>query len=494
MNLIRYPCALALGLLATLGFAPYEHYWIVPLSIAGLISLWSFSTSRQAFWAGWWFGVGHFAMGLYWVVISTYVYGGAPGWMSAILVTSLVSYCALYPGLVGYVSRRWALPDAIWALLQLPLLWCFAELLRGWIGTGFPWLSLGYVAIDTPLLPLAPVFGVHALSAMLLMLAGGLWLLIFGTNRNRLISIFAVGTVLACMQLLPAPGTWTRPAGKPLTVGMAQGNIAQEDKWRPKMLRPTLERYMKLSESMPEDTRLIIWPEAAVPGLYNHMEDNFFRELHAWALERNTTVLTGALREREDGRIINTHFPVGLDRGPVYIKRHLVPFGEFFPVPGFIRVFMEGINIGYEDIASGPDEQNLVEVAGFKLGISICFEDVFGRDIRRDLPEADILVNVTNDAWFADSSAPHQHLEIARMRAVEAGRPLLRLSNRGVSGLIKTDGALQASTGFMTTEWLFATVAAHEGVTPYVRWGDMPLWLLGGLMFCFSLWISRQGA
>ncbi len=489
---LRYLCALFLGVLTTLAFAPFNAVWLLILTLSGLVALWSSSAPRQAFFLGWWFGVGHFATGLYWVVISTYVYGGAPLWISAIMVSLLVSYCALYPALVGYAGRRWAWSPLPWASLQLPLLWGLAELLRGWIGTGFPWLSLGYAGLETPLLRLAPIAGVFGISAAFIFLAASLWLLLAGQGRTRLAALGGLFLLPATLYLLPAPGHWTVPVGEPLSVGLVQGNIAQEDRWRPAMLKPTLERYMQLSGELPDDTRLIIWPEAAVPALYQHVEEHFFKPLHSWAEGRQATVLGGALRLREDDRIINTQFPVGLDSGSMYIKRHLVPFGEFFPVPDFIRVFMEGINVGYEDIAAGPREQALVEVAGYKLGISICFEDVFGRDIRRDLPEADILVNVTNDGWFADSSAPHQHLQIARMRAVETGRPLLRVSNRGVSAHIRTDGQLQAATGFLATEWVFTTVSAHQGVTPYVRRGDWPLWLAGMLVLLGSMSIRRH--
>ncbi len=478
--------AVILGILTTLAFAPYDQIWLLPITLTGLIFLWSGSTARQAFWLGAGFGVGHFGSGLYWIVISTYVYGGAPIWVSGILVTLLVSYTSLYPAAVGYVSRRWSLSPVLWALLQLPALWLFFELLRGWLLTGFPWLSLGYAAIDTELVRVAPVAGVHALSAVLVFVAGALWLLIKGTSPARMIAVGLLAGLSAAVALMPKAGGWTYPVGEPVSVALVQGNIPQEDKWLPEKLNPTIKRYLALSEEVPEDTRLIIWPEAAVPALYHHLEDSFYAYLQEWALARNTTVLTGSLRER-DGRIINTQFPVGLDSGSEYIKRHLVPFGEYFPVPDFMRWFMQGIHLDYEDIKPGPIEQSLIEVAGLRLGVSICFEDVFGRDIRRDLPDAQVLVNVTNDGWFADASAPHQHLQIARMRSIEAGRPMLRVSNRGVSGHIRSDGVVQAQTGFFSAEWVFTTVSAHEGLTPYVRWGDMPLWVLSGLLVLISI-------
>lgn len=487
---VRCLIALVAGLVTTLGFAPYSQFIFILPALAVLVFIWSKSSPGEAFWVGACFGMGHFGLGLYWVVISTYVYGGAPIWVSGILVTLLVSYTSLYPAFVGYAARRWSLGPVAWALLQIPLFWLLSELLRGWVFTGFPWLSLGYALIDVDLVNIAPVLGVHGMSAFMMLGAGCLWLLFAGGNMARASALLVALAVVLGLRALPQPGDWTRPVGAPLSVGLVQGNIPQESKWLPSMLRPTMKRYMTLSEAVPEDTRLIIWPEAAIASLYHHIEDSFYSDLNDWALRRNTTVLTGSLRERNN-RIINTQFTLGLDEGGIYTKRHLVPFGEYFPVPDFLRLFMQGIHLDYEDIKSGPVNQPLIEVAGIKLGVSICFEDVFGRDIRRDLPDAQILVNVTNDAWFADSSAPHQHLQIARMRAIEAGRPLLRVSNRGVSGHIRSDGQLQEKIGFLTTEWMFTTVAAHEGVTPYVRWGDMPLWFLSGLVLLMSIGVAR---
>lgn len=488
----RYALALGFGLLTTLGFAPFHYLALMLPALLGLLWLWSDAAPRQAFWTGFWFGVGYFGLGFYWVVISTYVYGGAPIWVSLFLLFLLICYTSLFPALAGYCSRRWPLPAPFWAVVQVPALWVLCELLRGWLFTGFPWLSLGYAVIDTPLSGLAPVVGVYGVSGALMLVIGALLGLCISDWRGRGLSVVALLVLISGLVFLPKPGGWTQAVGTPVSVGLVQGNVAQEDKWKAGMLRPTAKRYMTLTEELPEDTRLIIWPEAAIPALYHHVKDPFFDDLQRWAEKRQTTVLGGILREREDGRIINTHFPVGLDAGSMYIKRHLVPFGEYFPVPDFLRLFMQGIHLNYEDIAAGPNRQPLVEVAGLKLGVSICFEDVFGRDIRRDLPGADVLVNVTNDAWFADSTAPHQHLQIARMRALETGRPLLRVSNRGVSGHIGADGQLVARTGFLTTEWLFTQVAAHRGITPYVRWGERPLWGLGLGCLLLSLLLRRR--
>ncbi|MGB1581623.1 MAG: apolipoprotein N-acyltransferase, partial [Nevskiales bacterium] len=169
-----------------------------------------------------------------------------------------------------------------------------------------------------------------------------------------------------------------------------------------------------------------------------------------------------------------------------------VPFGEFFPVPDFMRSFMKGVNLDYEDLRHGELEQPLITVAGIPLGISICFEDAFGRDIRRDMPAAQLLVNVTNDAWFNNSSAPYQHLQIARMRAIETGRQLIRVSNRGVSALIQPDGTLALQTPMFKADYLAFKAQAYTGETPFSRWGDLPLRYLALLVLLAAIFLGRK--
>jgi apolipoprotein N-acyltransferase len=464
-----------LGLGATLGFAPWGWYVLTLLAPAGLLWLWQDVSPRRAAWRGFMFGLAHFAFGLYWVYISIHQYGGGPLWLAFLLVLVLASYLALFPALVGYALRRWLVQaPATTALVTLPLLWLLVELLRGWLFTGLPWLSLGYAVIDTPVSRLAPVAGVYALGAVMVLVAGALWLLLAGTSRERVVAVLALLVLSLVLFVLPAAEHWTQDSGLPVDISLVQGNIPQDQKWRPGRRAMTQAHYRALTEAE-WGRRLIIWPEVAIPAL-RHQAQAYLDELDARARAAGSTVLVGVLvRDHPEGPLYNAMLSLGVDRGSYY-KRHLLPFGEYFPAPKFLLDIGSILGLQYSDFSSGPPDQTPLRIDGTTLGLSICFEDVFGRDIRRDLPQAEILVNVTNDAWFDDSAALHQHIQIARMRALEMGRTLLRVANTGVTAVIGPDGSVQESSPMFEAHVLRAQAVPRSGLTPYARFGDWPLW------------------
>lgn len=467
-----------LGLGATLGFAPWGWYGLSLLAPAGLLWLWRDVSAARAAWRGFVFGLAHFMLGIYWVFISIHHYGGGPVWLAVLLTVLLAAYMALYPALIGYALKRWFVDTPLWqALLTLPLLWLLAELFRDWFGTGIPWISLGYAAIDTPLSRLAPVLGVYGIGAIAVLLSGALWLAIGGQRRERLVALATVAAVSLTMLLLPAPGNWTQEDGEPITVSLVQGNIPQELKWRPGRRQMTQAHYRALTEAE-WGRRLIIWPEVAIPAL-RHTVQGYLNQLDERARADGSTLLVGVLaRDAPDAPLYNALLSLGRDRGSYY-KRHLVPFGEYFPAPKWLLDIGSVLGLQYSDFSSGPRQQAPLRVGNHSLGISICFEDLFGRDVRHGLPEAALLVNVTNDAWFEDSSAPHQHLQIARMRALEMGRTLLRVANTGISAVIAPDGGIQQASPQFEVAVLRAEVAPRAGATPYARFGNAPLWFLG---------------
>jgi apolipoprotein N-acyltransferase len=217
-----------------------------------------------------------------------------------------------------------------------------------------------------------------------------------------------------------------------------------------------------------------VWPEVTLPALEQHVQP-FIDDVDRRARARRQTVLLGVLAT-PDGELYNAVLAKGMDSGRYY-KRHLVPYGEYFPVPDFLLPLLKGVNLRYSDFTHGPEAQTLIRVDGMAIGLSICFEDAFGYEIRKALPEAGLLVNMTNDAWFEDSTAPHQHLQIARMRAMEAGRPMLRAANTGISAIISADGRLLQASPQFEVDSLSMNVRPRSGATPYVRFGDAPLWL-----------------
>ena len=492
LHRLRWPLAPLLGALATLGFAPYGQWYLTVLVLALLMAMAGRATPGRAAMLGWLFGWTHFASGIYWVYISTHVYGGAPAWLAVLLLVVLAGYLALYPALAMGLAARLGLLRSPAGWVGVPALWTLLELVRGWFYSGFPWLSLGEVAVETPLGRLAPLLGVHGMSALLALAAYAVYRLgVEHTPRGR---ILAAGLLLvpAATALLPRPSAWTEPDGPPQAVALVQSNIRQDEKWRPEMRYEALVRHWRLTQQA-WPAALVVWPEVALTQPYHQLKDGYLADLGRQAAERDATLLLGILVFDEDRRY-NSVVTVGAASGR-YDKRHLVPFGEYFPIPDFLRPLMDVLETPYSDFDFGAADQPLLKLNGHAIEASICFEDVFGAEIGARAREAAYLVNVTNDAWFANSSAPHQHLAFSRLRAMETGRWFLRSANTGISALISPDGEVAARTRQFEQAVLRGEVEPRRGVTPYPCWGNAPLWIGSALLLAgAALWQRRRHA
>ncbi len=467
------------GGLLTLGFAPFGYWPLTLLSLIGLVALWWHASIGRAAGRGFIFGLGYFGTGLYWPYVAIHSFGHAPAPLAGGLIALLVAYLALYPAMVGALAgatRR--VPRPIWALVLVPGFWLLSELARGRVGTGMPWLSLGYSLIDSPASKLAPVIGVYGLSLVLVVAAGVLCLLFAGTLASRVLAAFLIALTPVALWAVPAPGHWTRPAGRALSASIVQGDFGEAIKTQPSSLSLELSRYEKLTAHTNAD--LVIWPETALPVPADRIRP-YLNHLGAMARSKQQTILTGTLVPHHQ-TYYNAVISLGKGHGHYY-KRHLVPFGEYYPVPDFVKHWMDALKIRYGGLAFGPQKQAPIHVDGVDIGVSICFEDVFPREIAKALPAASILVNVTNDAWFAGTIGPAQHLQIARMRALEAGRPMLRAANTGISAIIGYAGhARQTTPQFKVATLNSPKVQPREGMTPFVALGNAPFWWASGLI------------
>jgi apolipoprotein N-acyltransferase len=263
---------------------------------------------------------------------------------------------------------------------------------------------------------------------------------------------------------------------------MIQGAVGQDEKWLETQLEPTRELYLRLTEPH-WGADLLIWPEAALPSLL-HQEIEFLEVLDARAREAGSVLLMGIL-ERRDGRYYNTLVSLG-GEPEIYRKRQLVPFGEYFPVPDFVREVMRMMSLPYSDIAPGPPDPGPMTLAGVPVAPTICYEDAFGAQQRVFFPAAQLLVNVSNDAWFGDTIAPHQHLQIARMRAMETGRWMLRATNNGITAVIDSGGAVVQRSLQFVPEVVVGEVVPMLGMTPWLRMGDAPLAAAAALLFLLA--------
>jgi apolipoprotein N-acyltransferase len=318
------------------------------------------------------------------------------------------------------------------------------------------------------MLPLAGVYGVSLAVAA----AGGAlsWLLLAPALRAGLTLL----GVLAGAALFTAIGArpWTHPTGELMRVALVQGNVPQDQKWLPQMRVPTLQRYLALSEPH-FGVDLLVWPETALPG-HLRMMAPFLEQLDQRAQASGSAVLVGVPEYAgEPPRAYNSVRLVGSARGS-YRKRHLVPFGEYLPLDVVLRPITRALGIPVSDFASGAARQQPMVVAGHRVAVFICYEIAFGGEVIASLPEAGVLITVSNDAWFGDSLGPHQHLQMARARALETGRELLRSTNTGITALIDHRGRTVARLPQFQAAALAGRVSPRAGATPYVRAGDWP--------------------
>jgi apolipoprotein N-acyltransferase len=476
---VRLLVAAADGALLTLAFAPFG-FW--PLAIACpllLMWLWRDASPCFAAWLGFVFGFGCFAAGTWWIYISVHDINAAPIWLALLLQALLAALMALYYALLGYVAARWLPARGAWrALIGLPALWLLLEWLRSILYTGFPWLSLGYAVTDTPLASLAPVLGVYGLSGLLLLSAGAVLVLLDGSRRERLCATLVLLTPwLVSIALQPVQ--WTSATGAPVTVAVTQGAIPQNIKWLTANRAPTRATYKELNRQA-LGARLIVWPEAAVTELANQIPQ-YLAGIYDDARSRNSDVVMGVLRVGDNSDRVYNSIMTLTDPLAFYDKRHLVPYSEYFPVPEWVRGWLRRLDLPYQDISKGSESQPLLRAGGLVIAATICYEDAFGNAQRHLVRDADVLVNVTNDAWFGHSPARYQHFQINRMRALEAQRYLIRAANDGVSAIVGPDGrVVQQATEFRTAV-LRGTVTPRRGLTPYIRMGDWPALTLAAL-------------
>lgn len=452
--------ALVLGAVSVFGFAPFYLFPLPILALALLIRLLHGRAPRQAFGLGYAFGLGWFLAGVSWVYVSMHAIGGMPAPIATLAVVLFAAYLALFPALALTLAVRWPLPDAVRWLLAAPALWLLFDALRGSLFTGFPWQAIGYA--QAPLSPLAgyaPLLGLPGVTGVAVFTAGALAL-----ARWRPIAL-AILAWLMGWALLQVP--WTRPVGEPVTVSLLQGNIAQSLKFQPERLGKTLDVYRRLTLESP--SRLIVLPETALPVFLDTAPPDYLAVLAAHARHNGGDLLLG-VPEREGEHYYNSVVSLGTASPQVYRKVHLVPFGEFVP-PGF-RWFIELMHIPLGDFARGRPDQPPMQVAGQRVAVNVCYEDVFGAELINALPAATLMVNVSNDAWFGDSLAPWQHLQISQMRALETGRWWLRANNTGITAILDARGRVVARLAPFTRAALHGEAQGHTGMTPYARWGD----------------------
>lgn len=488
--------ALTAGALTPLALAPFDLWPLAVLSIAlfylGLREL----RPGQAALRGWCYGFGLFAAGTSWVYVSIHDYGAASPALAGFLTLGFVAGLGLFFALMAVLWARWLrrseapLADA----LAFAALWLAQEVFRGWFLTGFPWLYAGYSQLDGPLAGLAPLGGVWLISFSLALSAA----LLVNLARLRARKVF----LAAGLVLLLAPWVaglsyqdhpWTRPAGNSLTVALVQGNVEQNLKWDPAQLNAQLALYRDLSFSA-ERVDLLVWPETAIPVLKD-LAQGYIGVMDRFARDRQTALITGVpvrqSNERGELRYYNAITSFGEGQG-TYLKQKLVPFGEYVPLQEVLRGLIAFFDLPMSDFARGPAEQPPLQAKGYRVAPFICYEVVYPEFAAALAADSDILLTVSNDAWFGTSIGPLQHLQMAQMRALEAGRWMIRATNNGMTVVIDAQGRIVFELPQFEQGVLYGEVLPMAGLTPYLQWRIWPLAILCALLLGWALLASRM--
>ena len=488
--ILRLSGALLIGAASVLAYAPFGWYPFAWLALGGLFGLLGGCvTAREGARIGAAFGFGMFFAGVSWVYVSLSVFGGMPAFVAGLATLIFCAFLAIFPAIAGALFVRFSPQAWLSRVLFFAALWALAEWLRGWVLSGFPWLAIGYSqSPPSALAGYAPVLGVYGVSLISALLAALIfevfkrWFLATSCNgqgvRRWLVScpllpLLSAGLLLAVGDLL-RDVRWVEPQGAPVSVALLQGNIPQDLKWRPEKFSESLRTYYRLAQDHP--AQLTVLPETALPAFFDQIPAEYLAELKQLATRQQGDLLfgiaLGGLGAGAQG-YANVAVSIGTSPEQQYRKSHLVPFGEFVP-PGFAW-FLAMANIPMSDFTPGASKQAPLNIAGQQVAVNICYEDVFGEEIIRALPEATLLVNLSNVAWFGDSLAPAQHLQIARMRALESGRMMLRATNTGMTAIVGVDGNVQGVLPPFTRGALLGEVRGYAGTTPFVRWGNWPV-------------------
>ncbi|MDE0310410.1 MAG: apolipoprotein N-acyltransferase [Acidiferrobacterales bacterium] len=487
-NLLKLLSAFGAGLLTNAAFEPGGVFPLVFVTLAVLFWIWSESSARICAWSGFVFALGFYGFGIHWIYNSLHDFGGAPPGLAGFMVFALACFLSLLVAAGGFLQARLRISGTLRCLAVIPAVWVAVEWIRSWILTGFPWLYVGYSQTDSWLAGWAPILGVLGVSFMVCLIAG---FLVHSYRTGFRIDVMVLTLAVALAGLWGRTIDWTSETHPPINVAIVQADVDILDKWNFNNARSHLDFFVAQTAALVNQD-LVLWPEIAIV-----QTDRRLDKLKLWRLLESLApdVLVGVVEEQQiDDRTVHYNSAFGIsDDVHKYRKRHLVPFGEFIPFRSLLGWLNNYIEIPESDFTSYDGIQPPLVLAGQPAAISICYEDAFPLEFFQVLPEATYLVNLSEDAWFGDRLAPFQRLQMSRMRAIEAARPLLRAANKGISAAVDHKGNVVAQLMQDEGKVLKTQITPKSGSTPYVRFGNVPVLLLCVISFALAL-VRRRPA
>ena len=480
------------GILLALSFSPFDLIYCPFIGLALLFKSLDQANLKQACFRGGLFGLGYFGVSVSWVFVSIYFYGHAHILLAILLTFIFCFFWSLTIVLFSTVSVLLTSPGSFARMVFMPVFWCLVEYFRGqFILNGFPWLQIAYSQLESPLSGYIPVIGVYGVG-FIVALFSSLMVLSFARKKGFVYLPLLVFIVFGSGLYLKTIA-WSKPAGEPLTVTLLQGNISQDHKWDPRYKVKTMNWYKQKTEQH-WDSDLVIWPETAIPAFQHEINLDFLNPLSA-AAERNDTALIVSLpiRNQANGEYYNAALTLGSGHG-MYKKIHLLPFGEYLPLQPLSGYLLESLNImPIGSFTPGSEQQDLMQAKGFPFILTICYEAVFGEQTPARLKDARFLVNVTNDGWFGNSLEPYQHMQMARMRALESGRYLLRVTNTGQTAIVDPQGMIREQAPLFEPSELTGDIVPMVGITPITVIGDKVIVMILIIIFLLITVLGYKG-
>lgn len=511
-----YFILIAAGLLHAQAFAP----GVIPTILLPYVQLLSLavlffgimraSSNKQAIAFTFVFGLANFCSGIYWLYISMNTYGHMLWALAATAVFLLSFYLCLYPALAAYLYRLLDQRPRFFSAFIFAASWALGEWLRATVFTGFPWLNISYAHVDGPLSAWAPIVGAYGVAFIAALLAAFIALTVHHWRLKKQAALYLLSAItITLISTLLKPIHWSKPVNEPISIRLIQGNIDQAKKFNPELMFASMWENFELALLPASDPqhppRIVIFPETIIPSFQNRMDPQFWQSVINMAAAQGADFFIGTpyfAEQQEQAYFANSILAINGNSQVEdlynssqaikrYDKQHLVPFGEFIPF-GF-RWFVEAMSIPLGDFNRGAARQGNFKVEQHILAPNICYEDIFGNELLPALfphqgdPGASILFNISNLAWFGNTYALGQHLQMARMRAQETARPMLRATNTGATAAIDQHGTVVSSLPNAVPGILDVLVQGTEGFTPYARSGNLPILLFIGLILLLSL-------